>query len=223
MAYSVNTPKVCALRVVFNQSENLMNIFILSEQTDPALHYRQNAEFHCDKHVIKMIAESTQMLVTVLHTVSIPELGTYLPEYLVANMPCKPLGPAMQKHPCTQWTAASIDNFNYLACLAQALCDEHQYRYPLSPSHAYSGWIHLLVSYLKAKGYGPTAAIPRSFAVAVKDARLRSIGTPHLDALHTYRNYYVRDKAQFATWRKRMKPVWFMLLEESLGPTACNS
>lgn len=192
-----------------------MNIFILSEQIKSADHYRQQAEFHIDRHVVKMIAESTQMLVTALATKQFPEL-LYLPDSLINTLPCKPLSASMRKHPCTVWTSANITNLNYLACLAQALCIEHQYRYPLSPEHIYASWLNELVAYLSSKGYGQSHKLPTHFAVAVKDINLRSTNTSHIDALDIYRRYYYNDKVAFATWKKRQKPVWWLMMEDNM-------
>lgn len=193
-----------------------MNIFILSEQTNPVAHYNQNAEFHCDKHVVKMIAESTQLIVTALCQTSYAELGIYMPDSIVGMMPCKPLGAAHAKHPCAIWTKQSIANLNYVACLALQLCNEHQCRYPLSATHAYMPWLSELVSYLSVKGFGYNAPLPTCFAIAIKSAAKQSVNSNLSDAVAAYRAYYFSDKRGFATWRKRMKPVWWLLLEESL-------
>jgi hypothetical protein len=192
-----------------------MNIFILSEERDSRIHYQQQTHFHIDKHVVKMIAESTQMLVS---TASQP--GFNLPAEIVQSIPCKPLSASLMKHPCTVWTACCIEHFNYLACLALQLCQEHQYRYPLSPEHAYMPWLSKLVDRLSDMGFGPGADLPTSFAVAVKNADLRSTSTDHATALDIYRSYYVRDKRTFATWKKRMKPMWYLLREELLDMRA---
>lgn len=201
-----------------------MNIFILSEEREPLVHYAQQAQYHIDKHVVKMIAESVQMLVTSLsfHANYDRMIGKLAAAPQIANnMPCKPLSASMTKHPCTQWTCASIENFNYLACLAWQLCHEHQYRYPLSAEHAYMPWLQALVSTLTVDfNLGPTAALPQQFAIAVKNDNKRSIAADHLLALDTYRDYYVRDKRSFATWKKRMKPMWFLLREELMDSKA---
>lgn len=189
-----------------------MNIFILSEEREPLVHYHQQAHFHIDKHVVKMIAESTQMLVTAL--AAQPRHMQLETLQIASNLPCKPLSSGMTKHPCTVWTASRIEHLNYVACLALQLCYEHQYRYPLSAEHAYMPWLLDLVAELTRSGFGPTAALPSQFAVAVKDTNLRSIATDHLIALDAYRDYYVRDKRNFATWKRRMKPMWFLLREE---------
>lgn len=196
-----------------------MNIFILSEEREPLVHYAQQAQFHIDKHVVKMIAESVQMLVTSLsfHANYDSMIGKLAAAPQIANnLPCKPLSASMTKHPCTQWTCTYIEHTNYLACLALQLCHEHQYRYPLSAQHAYMDWLSALVAELTRLGFGPNYALPTQFAVAVKNADKRSIATDHVDALDIYRSYYVRDKRAFATWKKRMKPMWFLLREEHM-------
>lgn len=198
-----------------------MNIFILSEEREPLIHYAQQAQYHIDKHVVKMIAESTQMLVSALYfgsnydsTIGRLSMGFW------HNAPCRPLSASMMKHPCTRWTVCCIEHFNYVACLALQLCQEHQYRYPLSPEHAYMPWLRQLVNKLSEMGFGPCYELPASFAVAVKDASKRTTSADHATALDIYRSYYVRDKRSFATWKKRMKPVWYLLREELLDMRA---
>lgn len=79
-----------------------MNIFILDY--DPA----RAAQAHCDKHVPKMILESTQMLSTILG-------GPYRPTH--AN------------HPCTLWAGRSQANASWLFSLAYHLHNEWQERW----------------------------------------------------------------------------------------------
>lgn len=193
-----------------------MNIFLLSNALDPATHYDEQAIYHCDKHIIKMIAESTQMLVTALSSGKLPTgMRNYIPDSMTA-MPCKPLGVSMQKHPCTLWTCESMTNFNYLAQLASMLCIEHGYRYPLSPTHAYRNWLYRVADWLAADfNLSPQSPLPTHFAVAIKDAAKRSTHTPQHEAVKLYRSYYVDDKINFATWKRRGTPVWFMMESEA--------
>jgi hypothetical protein len=192
-----------------------MNIFILSGETTWAKHLDQQVQFMCDRHIVKMIAESTQMLVTALHSKQL--FDTYMPAKIVDNLPCQPLSASMTKHPCTQWTMQSSINFNYLAVLALAMCYEHQHRYPLSPQHAYMPWLRDLVDYLHDEcSMGLKAPMPTLFAIAVKDSTKRTIHATLSEAVDTYRDYYVRDKHKFATWKRRAKPMWFMMREEEL-------
>ena len=185
-----------------------MNIFVLSRSMSPLVHHRNNAAYHCNKHVVKMIAESTQMLVTALHGANFPALGTYIPDVLT-QFPCKPLSPSMAKHPCTQWTAKNIIHFNYLCRLANVLCTEHQHRYPLSPEHCYTPWLRELGRHLDSIGIHANTELPTHFTVAVKNETLRSTSTPHQDAVDIYRQYYIDDKAAFAAWKNRTAPAWW--------------
>ena len=79
-----------------------MNIFILS--TNPV----EAAQMQCDKHVVKMVLESAQILSTVSG-------GPYKPTH--AN------------HPCVLWAKANRTNFNWLCRHGMALCAEYTRRY----------------------------------------------------------------------------------------------
>jgi len=191
-----------------------MNIFILSEEVDFHRHMQQQAEFHADRHVVKMITESVQMLVTACtsahHFLSVPDA-------LYDKRPCQRLAPGHSKHPCAIWTNASTQNFNYLAVLALELCREHQHRYPLSAEHMYMPWLVELVGWLTDNELGyHTKQVPKSFAIAVKDVKKRSNAELHAVACAIYRDYYVADKYSFATWKRRAKPIWFLMREEEM-------
>lgn len=185
-----------------------MNIFILSRSLAPHVHYRNQAKYHCNKHVVKMINESTQMLVTVLVQHNFPALSKDLPPAL-AQIPCRVLSASMTKHPCTQWVFKDIKHFNYLCRLALALCSEHQHRYPLSAEHEYLPWLQELAVFLNLHGIHSATELPTHFAVAVKSEILRSTSTPHQDAVDIYRQYYIDDKAAFAAWKNRTAPAWW--------------
>lgn len=187
-----------------------MNIFILSDNRFPATHYAENARYHIDKHVVKMILESTQMLCTAL---SYAPYANLISSNLCASAPCKPLAPGMRKHPCTEWTMANLTNFNYLTRLAIALCNEHQYRYPLSADHEYTDWLKYLGQDLDELGFTIAHPLPEMFATAVKDPALRSSSRPWAHAVGIYRRYYFEDKLRFATWKDRSIPHWFGLTD----------
>jgi hypothetical protein len=88
-----------------------MNIFFLS------LNPREAARLHCDKHVVKMIVESAQLLYSA-HWVLNPE--NLLPTaYRLAH----------KNHPCSIWVRTSLTNYMWLVSLAWWLCKEYQYRY----------------------------------------------------------------------------------------------
>ena len=193
-----------------------MNIFLLSDSTDYEEHIALQAQYHCDRHVVKMIAESTQMLVTALY------IQPYLMSELQGNfgllhVPCSPLSSGHARHPCVLWTSSSGRTIYYLARLAVELCHEHQLRYPLSPRHAYFDWLESLVDALEAQAnnISPAFQLPEKFPVAVSDRpELRSTATPHQEAVTHYRSYYFRTKRHFATWKKRGVPMWFLREQE---------
>lgn len=195
-----------------------MNIFLLSYERNPYKHFKEQAAYHCDKHVIKMIAESTQLIITGM-TVK-REAGAFsdslsdhykLPSMQPAALPCKPLGSGHAKHPCCLWASASIKHVHYLVRLAIALCNEKKKRWPIKADHEYEVWLHAINQDLFALGFCDYDPLPLDFAVAVKDAELRSTALPHHEAVAIYRSYYVTDKASFATWRKVMTPIWYQM------------
>ena len=79
-----------------------MNIFVLS--TNPV----EAAKMQCNKHVVKMIVESTQLLSNVVD-------GPYKKTHV--------------KHPCSIWAGKNRTNFNWLVRHALALCGEYTERY----------------------------------------------------------------------------------------------
>ena len=79
-----------------------MNIFVLDRSPILA------ARYQCDKHVVKMVLESAQILSTI-------NGGPYRPTHV--------------KHPCVLWTKECSANYSWLVLHAIALCDEYTYRY----------------------------------------------------------------------------------------------
>ena len=88
-----------------------MNIFLLS------FNAKQAAEYHCDKHVVKMILETAQLLYSshwVLNPSEVPETSYKL---------------AHKNHPCSIWVRESLSNYRWLADLGHYLCEEYRFRY----------------------------------------------------------------------------------------------
>lgn len=81
-----------------------MNIFVVDR--DPV----QAAKDLCDKHVVKMILETAQMLCT-------------------THKGGAPYKPSHMKHPCTIWASVSMDNYEWLLSHGFALCEEYARRY----------------------------------------------------------------------------------------------
>jgi hypothetical protein len=111
-----------------------MNIFFLAG--DP----NRCARWHCDKHVVKMILEYTQILYTAQHMNG----GT---EQVEASAPlCKSTGlrgykKHSPKHPSVLWACAALPHYIWLCKLALCLCDEHEFRFDPVVRHSCS--VHL--------------------------------------------------------------------------------
>lgn len=156
-----------------------MNIFILDTDVTKC------AEYHVDKHTIKMILETTQLLNNAL----IKNNSNYIQVYRQTH----------KNHPASLWAGESKDNFDWLLNLGLALCNEYTYRY---------GKIHKcqsiledfdLANYkLKIPSIGLTPFVkcmPDQYKVE--------------DTVQSYRNYYRGDKAYIAKWTKRDIPDWW--------------
>jgi len=105
-----------------------MNIFFLD--TDPVL----AAQYQCDKHVVKMILETAQMLCTAHRVLD--------GERMYSEKTKKPLQQynhprwhdvlykcAHINHPSTKWIRATSGNYQWAFAHFCALCDEYSYRY----------------------------------------------------------------------------------------------
>lgn len=151
-----------------------MNIFVLD--TNP----QRAAQYHNDKHVVKMILETAQILSTINHKhgVDAPYKATH------------------HNHPCVLWAEQSTANYQWLVTLGFALCEEYTHRY---------NKIHKSVSALVATAFPPDS-IPEGeltpFAQAMPDDCKNS------DAVIAYRNYYIKYKQALASWKNRPAPEW---------------
>ena len=164
-----------------------MNIFYLSPNP------KECAHFHNDKHVVKMILESTMLLFTCLHTIGYPmdpdDIKIYRPTH--------------QNHPCSKWVAASIHHFDWLCQLGLELCLEYTHRY--GKIHACQSqliWLTLQLPTLSS--YLPATPFVQPFQVMPKEYK-------HEDAVVAYRNYYIGAKRHFCTWKHRPVPKWFAI------------
>lgn len=154
-----------------------MNIFYLDSNVNLC------ARFHCDKHVVKMILESAQILCSVLwqNQVSAPYKATH------------------QKHPCVVWANQSLANWLWLKDLAAALNDEYKYRFNHTKNHK-SFDVILQLQAPPIPNIGITKR-PQALPDEFKDE----------DPIQAYRQYYQVSKKHLAKWTKREKPDWFVL------------
>lgn len=181
-----------------------MNIFYLSH--DPKL----AAVYHLDKHVIKMILESAQLLCsahrlldgTPTKVSKITKSGKIrmVKRYVLTNRFHNDImyGVTHINHPCTVWCRDNINNYMWLYELFVALCDEYTHRY--GKKHKTD---HLLRDVLKS------APSNISHAPFTMPAQAMPEQYKHSDSVVAYRKYYMGEKYKFATWTKRTCPEWF--------------
>jgi len=155
-----------------------MNIFVLD--TDP----KTCAVYHNDKHVVKMILETAQLLCGVHHITESP----YEIPYKLSH----------KNHPCAIWARDCYENYVWLCDLGMELCAEYTYRY--GKRHKSQDIIEWCIV---NKPNIPTKGDITPFALAMP------IECKVGDAVASYREYYKQEKKGFAVWKNRQTPQWF--------------
>ncbi len=151
-----------------------MNIFILDIDIEKC------ASYYNDRHCVKMILESAQMLSTACRLNGI-DAG-----YKATH----------KNHPCNIWTRHSRSNWLWLRDLVFALNAEWRNRFDHSYNHKSFGVVKKLpIPNIKDIGLTP-------FALAMPE------GYKQKNAVSSYRNYYMGDKRHIAKWRNG-KPWWW--------------
>ena len=189
-----------------------MNLFLLSSSL------RKCAEYHCDKHCIKMILELTQMLYSAWwfgrDVFPHPELDP---------LPNDPYTPTHLNHPVSIWVRASPTHYTWTLNMAFELVRQYYCRY---------GKLHACMPHLErlqAMGAPPTVAketytppaAKRATAglpdgIAYFDCAIHDSVFPQcavytdgqLNAIETYRRYY-QTKTWQMKWRGVGAPLWF--------------
>jgi hypothetical protein len=157
-----------------------MNIFLLDTDT------RKCAQYHCDKHVVKMILETAQLLCGVHH----------MTDQVTDQVPYKL---SHKNHPCAIWSRESLSNYLYLCDLGLELCKEYTYRY--GKRHKSQDVIEWCVTnkpnVCDKEFTEPARAMPNEYKVD--------------SVVESYRNYYIGEKSKIAVWKNREIPEWFKM------------
>jgi len=184
-----------------------MNIFFIDE--NPV----QAAQWMVDRHVVKMILESAQLLSTAHRILDGKEIQ------IQANIEQEDgslktrkkklwiLGDARDtvlysathiNHPSCIWTRASVENYNWLVDHFFALMQEYNYRY--EKQHKCFGELsYMLQSPPKNLEEYDMTVIPS----AMDDKYIVSD-----NPVVNYRNYYKNGKTHLHKWKKREAPEW---------------
>lgn len=158
-----------------------MNIFFLDWNPKIA------ALYAVDKHIVKMILESVQLLYSAYHLCD-PKL--------LEKCPYTPYRLTHKNHPCAKWVRESYSNFYWLLILSWEYCKEYTFRYEkVHACQKHVLWmIHNLPNIPKVPFTSPAQAMPDKY----KDN----------DPVQAYKNYYIGEKLHFARYTKRTVPVW---------------
>ena len=182
-----------------------MNIFYVDKNPVTA------AKMMCDKHIIKMILESAQMLCSAKRMLDGTEYydktknGRKIKRWRLDNSNEEAIiyKAGWLSHPSTQWVMKSAYNYRWLYNHMMALNEEYKKRYNKDVDH-------VSISKLKDLLKEPP-----------KNANLNAIGTdatPAMpdecivpgDSVASYRKYYIMKKNRFATWKSpAVIPQWY--------------
>ena len=152
-----------------------MNIFILDNNP------RKAATMLCDKHVVKMIVETAQILCTVAHTNGHPA----------------PYRATHRHHPCTLWAGEAKANWDWLIEHGMEMCQEYTRRY--GRTHKTQS----VMEWCRDTQVGPTGGRRTPFRLAMPPEYKAS------DPVVSYRSYYIGEKSRFAKWSHGTTPSWW--------------
>jgi len=173
-----------------------MNLFFLSG--DPV----QCAEWHADKHVVKMVLETAQLLSSahrVLdgldHTVAADGTRAAARKGTLPDERERTLYKITHaNHPCAKWVRASSGNYAWAFQLFVALCDEYTFRY--KKTHACERLMRALAT--------PPTGIQRGEMTPPAQAMPDTYKGD--DPVAAYRAYYTHDKKHLFAWKGRKAP-----------------
>lgn len=160
-----------------------MNVFVLDK--NPIL----AAKYHNDKHCVKMIVESTQLLCNAHHTHSENKTELYRQTH--------------KNHPANKWVTKSDSNYRWLWSLAINLCCEYTKRY--KRTHKCTSMIlHRLI--ILPENIGKGHLTPFWSPTGYEYGCCKKYDT----AVQAYRAYYKNEKSHLASWRKgTWEPYWW--------------
>jgi len=160
-----------------------MNIFYLNE--DP----RTAAEYHCDKHVVKMILETAQLLSTAHRILDGDKWADKVGLYKCTH----------KNHPSAVWVRVSVDHYVWTYQLFKELCLAYTARY---------GKTHKSARLLDALYLVPKAIDWDAGFTAPPQCMPDEYKQPN--TVQAYRDYYLGEKSHFAKWAYSKIPDWWV-------------
>lgn len=187
-----------------------MNIFVLDKSPSKA------AEYHNDKHVVKMILETAQVLSTVYYTtlgITQQKQGKQMRDELTKMYSTFPrenfYALSHLNHPSCKWVQYSIDNWKWLLLLGQELCKEYTKRYgKIHACQQVIEWFREnppVVNTVECDRWWASEPTIPANATSIKE---HPIFQTWEQAISTYRQYYKVDKRHLAQWKTQI-PEWY--------------
>jgi len=158
-----------------------LNIFYLDRDPEIA------AQMMCDKHVVKMILESAQMLSTAHRVLDGDGYANKFGLYKATH----------KNHPSAIWARTCWKQYQWLYQHMCYLMEEYTYRY---------GKHHKT-----ERLWNPLGVKPQNLKILPFTDPPQCM--PEIckadDTVSAYQTYYILEKSGFATWKKRVMPEWF--------------
>ena len=166
-----------------------MNLFWLS--TDP----RIAAQYHVDRHVVKMILEAAQLACSALWESGVVDLdgnpSDDAPPYKLTH----------RNHPCAVWTRESVENYQWVVEYLAALAEEYTFRYGKTHKTAqYIEWFRARRPNVGSLGLTvPPCAMPDVYKISTESPTFNSV-------VESYWWYYALGKQHLHSWKHREPP-----------------
>ena len=183
-----------------------MNIFYVDKNPKTA------AKMMCDKHIIKMILESAQMLCTAKRVLDGKEYfdttknGRKIKRWRLENSNEEAIiyKAGWLGHPSTQWVLKSAYNYVWLYNHMMALNQEYKLRWQKNVNHTSIDKLGFILrnppknARVDVMGTDATPAMPEHCKIPG-------------DVVGSYRKYYILEKRRFAKWEKpnAVMPDWY--------------
>lgn len=175
-----------------------MNIFYVD--TNPV----KAAQSLVDKHVVKMILESAQLLSTAHRLLDgeqkivLSETGRKQKRWVLPDERDPLFYQATHyNHPSSVWTRTAVENYLWLVDHFFGLLDEYKFRYGKTHKSSELGFL-IQCPPLNLKSWDMTempCAMPDEYKVPG-------------NSIESYRNYYRIGKASMHSWKNRQPPEW---------------
>lgn len=183
-----------------------MNIFALDKNPKLA------AQYHCNKHVIKMILEQCQLLSTAHRIldgnmeIQKSKTGRNVKRWVLSHNDDFIYSATHVNHPSAIWARDNASNYLWLTHLTKELCIEYTYRYGKQHKCEQIGLVDFFIN-----------NIPKNIST---DCLRFTYPTPAMpdyckvpgDSIASYRRYYVNEKQRMHEWcgkvANRDIPFW---------------